>query len=61
MLMYLFTNMDVGTYMLIYIQILPDLNQKTLTVGGSITVQQLSSLTRLELTKEENLVFYVPI
>ena len=61
MLMYLFTNMDVGTYMLIYIQILPDLNQKTLTVGGSITVQQLSSLTRLELTKEENLVFYVPM
>ena len=61
MLMYLFTNMDVGTYMLIYIQILPDLNQKTLTVGGSITVQQLSSLTRLELTKEENLVFFVPL
>ena len=36
-------------------------NQKTLTVGVRITVQLVSSLTRLDLTKEENIlvVYYV--
>ena len=34
------------------------LDQRTLTVGGSITVQMISSLTRLDLTKEE-IVLYV--
>ena len=33
--------------------------QRTLTVGGSITVLQVSSLTRLDFTKKENLLFFV--
>ena len=36
------------------------LGQRTLTVdGGRITAQLVSSLTRLDLTKEENLLFFV--
>ena len=33
--------------------------QRTLTVGGSITVQLVSSLTRLELTNEGNIILFV--
>ena len=33
------------------------LSQGTLTVGGSITVQLVSSLTRLDLTIKENMLF----
>ena len=33
--------------------------QRTLTVGARITVQLVSSLTRLDLTKEENMLFFV--
>ena len=34
-------------------------NQGTFIVGGRITVQLVSSLTRLDLTKEENMLFFV--
>ena len=33
--------------------------QRTLTVGGSITVWLVSSLTRLELTSEGNIILFV--
>ena len=33
--------------------------QRTLTVGGSITVRLVSSLTRLELTNEGNIILFV--
>ena len=33
------------------------LGQRTLTFGGRITVQLVSSLTRLELTNEGNIIF----
>ena len=33
--------------------------QRSLTVGGRITVQLVSGLTRLELTKKENLLIFV--
>ena len=32
-------------------------NQRTLTIAGRITVQLVSSLTRLELTNEGNIIF----
>ena len=35
------------------------LNQRTLTVGGSIIVRLVSSLTRLDLTNKEILLFLV--
>ena len=35
------------------------LNQRTLTIGGRITVQLVSSLTRLELTNEGNIIIFV--
>ena len=35
------------------------LGQRTLTVGGSITVWLVSSLTRLELTSEGNIILFV--
>ena len=35
------------------------LNQRTLTVGGSIDVRLVSSLTRLELTSEGNIILFV--
>ena len=33
--------------------------QRTLTVGGRITVWLVSSLTRLELTSEGNIILFV--
>ena len=33
--------------------------QRTLTVGGKITVRLVSSLTRLELTNEGNVILFV--
>ena len=33
--------------------------QKTITIGGRITVQLISSLTRLELTNEGNIILCV--
>ena len=33
--------------------------QRTLTVGGRITVRLVSSLTRLELTNEGNIILFV--
>ena len=33
--------------------------QRTLTIGGRITVQLVSSLTRLDLTKKENMLLFV--
>ena len=33
-------------------------DQRTLTVGGRITVHLVSSLTRLELTKEGNIILF---
>ena len=33
--------------------------QRALTVGGSITVQLVSSLTRLDLNQKENMLFIV--
>ena len=33
--------------------------QRTLTVGGRITVQLVSSLTRLKLTNEGNIILFV--
>ena len=35
------------------------MKQRTLTVGGSITVCLVSSLTRLDLTKYENMLLFV--
>ena len=34
-------------------------NQRTLTIGGRITVRLVSSLTRLELTNEWNMILFV--
>ena len=34
-------------------------DQRTLTVGGSFTVQLVSSLTRLKLTSEGNIILFV--
>ena len=34
-------------------------NQRTLTVGGSITVQLVSSLTSVKLTNEGNIILFV--
>ena len=34
------------------------LNQRTLTVGKRITVRLVFSLKRLDLTKEENMLFF---
>ena len=34
-------------------------DQRTLTVGGWITVWPVSSLTRLELTNEGNIILFV--
>ena len=33
--------------------------QRTLTIGGRITVWLVSSLTRLDLTKKENMLLFV--
>ena len=35
------------------------LHQRTLTIVGSVTVQLVSSLTRLDLTNKENILFFV--
>ena len=37
----------------------PLLKQRTLTVGGRIAVQLVSSFTRLELTTEGNTILFV--
>ena len=34
-------------------------NQRTLTVGGRITVQLISSFTGFDLTKKENMLLFV--
>ena len=36
-----------------------ELEQRTLTIGGRITVQLVSSLTRLELTNNWNIILFV--
>ena len=33
--------------------------QRTLTIGGRITVRLVSSLTRLEMTNEGNIILFV--
>ena len=43
-----------------HIQIVYELfDQRTLTVGGMVTVQFVSSLTRFDLTKEESVMLFV--
>ena len=40
-------------------EIMKYIGQRTLTVGGRITVQMPSRLTRLALTKKENMMLFV--
>ena len=43
-----------------HIQIVYELfDQRTLTVGGMVTVQFVCSLTRFDLTKEESVMLFV--